>query len=217
MALAFTLFRLGSSVEDVMHQTKRTRSTVCDYLCEFIRTEKPAQVHFWVPPPVYDAIAQAARGRHGAAEADLREAGGEVRLRRDSRGGHAFAARGLLTTMGDTAVLADYERRWRRSSAERSLSRSSDPASPPIAVAITAPPVGTARIPRRCIDSPAAPVRFLPASARNRPCDRAHRQGHSGSSSTSFNNSATPAAPAAYACDLACTINLCSARSAFGY
>jgi ATP-dependent DNA helicase RecQ len=60
-ALACTLFRLGTSVEDVMHQTKRSRTTVYDYLCEYIRAEKPADVRFWVEPASYDAIAQAAR------------------------------------------------------------------------------------------------------------------------------------------------------------
>ncbi len=59
--MALSLFRLGTSVEDVMHQTKRARPTVMDYLCEFVRTEKPADVSFWVKPEVYDAIAQAAR------------------------------------------------------------------------------------------------------------------------------------------------------------
>jgi ATP-dependent DNA helicase RecQ len=61
MALALSLFRLGSSIEDVMHQTKRSRATVYDYLCEYLRAEKPAQVHFWVPADAYNAIAQAAR------------------------------------------------------------------------------------------------------------------------------------------------------------
>ena len=60
-AMAFTLFRLGTSVADVMHQTQRTRTTVLDYLCEYIRAEKPAAVHFWIEPSAYDAVAQAAR------------------------------------------------------------------------------------------------------------------------------------------------------------
>jgi ATP-dependent DNA helicase RecQ len=61
ISLAFTLFRLGTSIEDVMHQTNRSRATVYDYLCEFIRVEKPNQVHFWIQPTAYDAVAHAAR------------------------------------------------------------------------------------------------------------------------------------------------------------
>jgi ATP-dependent DNA helicase RecQ len=60
-SLAWSLFRLGTSIEDVMHQTKRSRSTICDYLCDFIRVEKPADVHFWIDQETYDTIAQAAR------------------------------------------------------------------------------------------------------------------------------------------------------------
>ena len=61
LAFAFTLFRLGTSVEDVMHQMKRTRPTVYDYLAEYIRVEKPADVNFWIERATYDVIAQAAR------------------------------------------------------------------------------------------------------------------------------------------------------------
>ena len=60
-SLAWSLFRFGTSIEDVMHQTKRSRSTICDYLCDFIRIEKPADVHFWIDQASYDVIAQAAR------------------------------------------------------------------------------------------------------------------------------------------------------------
>jgi ATP-dependent DNA helicase RecQ len=60
-SLAWSLFRLGTSIEDVMHQTKRSRSTICDYLCDFIRSEKPADVYFWIDQETYDVIAQAAR------------------------------------------------------------------------------------------------------------------------------------------------------------
>ncbi len=61
LTLAFSLFRTGTLVEDVMHQMKRTRATVFDYLCEFIRAEKPASVHCWIERTSYDVIAQAAR------------------------------------------------------------------------------------------------------------------------------------------------------------
>jgi ATP-dependent DNA helicase RecQ len=61
LALAFSLFRLGTAIEDVMHQLKKARTTVVDYLCEYIRAEKPADAHFWIDQPTYDTIAQAAR------------------------------------------------------------------------------------------------------------------------------------------------------------
>jgi ATP-dependent DNA helicase RecQ len=61
LASAFAHFRAGAAIEDVMHQTGRSRETVYDYLCEFIRTEKRADVSAWVPSEAYHAIAQAAR------------------------------------------------------------------------------------------------------------------------------------------------------------
>jgi ATP-dependent DNA helicase RecQ len=59
--LAFEQFRQGAPVEDVMHQTNRGRSSVNDYLCEFIRTERPASITTWVPADTYERIAAAAR------------------------------------------------------------------------------------------------------------------------------------------------------------
>jgi ATP-dependent DNA helicase RecQ len=59
--LAFTQFRQGAAVEDVMHQTNRGRSTVNDYLCDFIREEKPASVAPWVAEETYQRVAAAAR------------------------------------------------------------------------------------------------------------------------------------------------------------
>jgi ATP-dependent DNA helicase RecQ len=61
MAHAFSLFRQGTPLEDVMHQMNRARSTVCDYLCEYIRVEKPADVSPWIDRATFDVIAQAAR------------------------------------------------------------------------------------------------------------------------------------------------------------
>jgi ATP-dependent DNA helicase RecQ len=60
-ALAFEQFREGAAVEDVMHQTGRARTTVVDYLCEYIREERPRTLRAWVPEAVYDRVAQAAR------------------------------------------------------------------------------------------------------------------------------------------------------------
>jgi ATP-dependent DNA helicase RecQ len=59
--LAFEQFREGATVEDVMHQTGRARATVMDYLCEFIREERPKTIRTWVPDEVYDRVAMAAR------------------------------------------------------------------------------------------------------------------------------------------------------------
>jgi ATP-dependent DNA helicase RecQ len=60
-ALAFELFRQGAAIEDVMHQTQRARSTVSDYLCEFIRTERPQSIAAWVADDVYKRVEAAAR------------------------------------------------------------------------------------------------------------------------------------------------------------
>jgi ATP-dependent DNA helicase RecQ len=59
--LAFKLFREEAVVEDVMHQTGRARATVNDYLCQFIREERPASIIAWVSPEVYEKVAAAAR------------------------------------------------------------------------------------------------------------------------------------------------------------
>lgn len=59
--LAFRLFAEGAVVEDVMHQTGRGRSTVVDYLAEFIREKRPASVAAWVSDEVYARVAEAAR------------------------------------------------------------------------------------------------------------------------------------------------------------
>ncbi|HZT79806.1 MAG TPA: DNA helicase RecQ [Gemmataceae bacterium] len=59
--LAFDLFRREAVVEDVMHQTGRARSTVVDYLAEFIREQRPGSVAAWVADDVYQQVAAAAR------------------------------------------------------------------------------------------------------------------------------------------------------------
>ncbi len=58
---ACRLFQEGAVIEDVMHQTGRGRSTVVDYLCEFIRQTKPATLTPWVEEALYERIAMAAR------------------------------------------------------------------------------------------------------------------------------------------------------------
>jgi ATP-dependent DNA helicase RecQ len=59
--LAFDQFRQGTAVEDVMHQTNRGRSTVNDYLCDFIRTERPAAITPWISNEIYERVAACAR------------------------------------------------------------------------------------------------------------------------------------------------------------
>jgi ATP-dependent DNA helicase RecQ len=60
-AAAVTLFRQGASVDDVIRQTMRARSTVMNYLCEYLRLEKPATVQPWLSQEVVDRVSQAAR------------------------------------------------------------------------------------------------------------------------------------------------------------
>jgi ATP-dependent DNA helicase RecQ len=59
--LAFDLFRRGAVIEDVMHQTGRGRSTVIDYLCEFIRQQPDISISSWLAPDTYQKIAAVAR------------------------------------------------------------------------------------------------------------------------------------------------------------
>ena len=58
---ACELFRQGAAIEDVMHQLQRARSTVCDYLCDYIRRERPQSLAAWVPDDVFQRVAAAAR------------------------------------------------------------------------------------------------------------------------------------------------------------
>jgi ATP-dependent DNA helicase RecQ len=57
----FKLFRERAVIEDVMHQTGRARSTVVDYLCDFIREERPASLAPWVPTELCQRVTAAAR------------------------------------------------------------------------------------------------------------------------------------------------------------
>jgi ATP-dependent DNA helicase RecQ len=61
VGIAFALFRDGAVVEDVMHQIDRARTTVLDYLSEYIRTERPASIATWVDNDTYVRVAAAAR------------------------------------------------------------------------------------------------------------------------------------------------------------
>jgi ATP-dependent DNA helicase RecQ len=55
-ALALSLFREGAAIEDVMHQTGRSRSTVADYLADYVRRQKPEKIDAWVAPALYQRI-----------------------------------------------------------------------------------------------------------------------------------------------------------------
>jgi ATP-dependent DNA helicase RecQ len=58
---AFALFRERAAVPDVMHQLKLARSTVADYLVQFVETEKPTDISAWVPDEIYQEVAAAAQ------------------------------------------------------------------------------------------------------------------------------------------------------------
>jgi ATP-dependent DNA helicase RecQ len=58
---AFELFGKGATIEKVMHETGRARSTVCEYLAEFIRENAPSDITTWVSPKIYNQVAATAR------------------------------------------------------------------------------------------------------------------------------------------------------------
>jgi ATP-dependent DNA helicase RecQ len=65
-ALAFKLFERGCSIDDVVSQTGRARSTVCSYLEDFVGETKPQSVDAWVDPHLYRRIETAAKQAGGA-------------------------------------------------------------------------------------------------------------------------------------------------------
>jgi ATP-dependent DNA helicase RecQ len=58
---AFELFRNGISIPDAMHQLRLARSTVIDYLVQYIQGERPTDISAWVSDEVYQEVAAAAR------------------------------------------------------------------------------------------------------------------------------------------------------------
>lgn len=58
---AFPLFRRGASIEDVSATLAVRPRTVADYLEEFIRAERPAEITPWVDQSTYDRVADAVR------------------------------------------------------------------------------------------------------------------------------------------------------------
>jgi ATP-dependent DNA helicase RecQ len=65
-SLAFTMFRRGASIDEVMKKTEMARSTVNGYLADFVATDKPATIFAWVPQDVCERVAVAAE-MHGTA------------------------------------------------------------------------------------------------------------------------------------------------------
>jgi len=64
--LAFKLFRQGAAIADVMRQVQRSRATVVDYLCEYIRERRPpgwpaTPTSGWPPPRAGSARAGSSR------------------------------------------------------------------------------------------------------------------------------------------------------------
>jgi ATP-dependent DNA helicase RecQ len=57
---AVELYRNGASIDDVVRATNRARSTVVEYLCNFLRAEPPASVSRWVSEEMYRAVSQVA-------------------------------------------------------------------------------------------------------------------------------------------------------------
>jgi ATP-dependent DNA helicase RecQ len=57
----YELFRQGVVVEDVMHQTNLKRTTINDYLSDFIRSERPPSIEMWVERGLYDRVVDAVR------------------------------------------------------------------------------------------------------------------------------------------------------------
>jgi ATP-dependent DNA helicase RecQ len=63
-AAAYALFRERCDLADVVHQMKLARSTLSDYLADFILTERPADVSPWVSDAIYERV-KAAAAEHG--------------------------------------------------------------------------------------------------------------------------------------------------------
>ena len=55
---SLALFAQGKSIDDVMAQVQRARSTVSEYLCEYIAEKKPERIDAWVDPATYVRVAQ---------------------------------------------------------------------------------------------------------------------------------------------------------------
>jgi ATP-dependent DNA helicase RecQ len=56
---AALLFRQGASLEEVRQQLNRARSTVAEYLCDYIRSDRPTSIAAWVSDDLYRQVAEA--------------------------------------------------------------------------------------------------------------------------------------------------------------
>jgi ATP-dependent DNA helicase RecQ len=57
---AAQLYRQGATIEDVVRETSRARSTAVEYLCNFLRAEPPASVARWVSDDIYRTVSAVA-------------------------------------------------------------------------------------------------------------------------------------------------------------
>jgi ATP-dependent DNA helicase RecQ len=60
-AQAFQMFRQGAAIEEVAQQIGRARSTVSEYLAEFITLDRPATIGPWVADSVYKQVVDVQR------------------------------------------------------------------------------------------------------------------------------------------------------------
>lgn len=56
--LAMDMFRQGRSIDEVVQSTGRAKSTIGNYLCEYIQSEQPVTLDKWVQPDVYELISR---------------------------------------------------------------------------------------------------------------------------------------------------------------
>jgi ATP-dependent DNA helicase RecQ len=57
---AVGLYRHGATIDDVVRQTNRARSTAVEYLCNFLRAEPPASVSRWISNDIYRQVSEVA-------------------------------------------------------------------------------------------------------------------------------------------------------------
>ncbi|MFZ4575100.1 MAG: RecQ family ATP-dependent DNA helicase [Phycisphaerales bacterium] len=70
---ALVCFRRGDSIDQVMAQTGRARSTVVGYLCDYIAAERPASIEPWVEAGVARKVLDAAAKTDGSALKPIKE------------------------------------------------------------------------------------------------------------------------------------------------
>src|SRR5262249_20474499 len=57
---AVELYRQGATIEDVVRQTNRARSTAVEYLCNYLRAEPPTSVSRWISDDIYRTVSDVA-------------------------------------------------------------------------------------------------------------------------------------------------------------